>query len=393
MYTKTGSVKSLLAICIVLSQLFIHSQVSAQSNSLATPEDVVTQKYRSLGGNNGFLGRPMHGIRIPPDGKGRYQYFEGGAIYWHPATGVHEIHGEILNKWQSLRWEQGFLGYPLTDESSTPDGAGRFNHFQGGSIYWHPTTGAHEVHGAIRGKWANLGWEQGFLGYPRTDERITPDGYGRYNHFQGGSIYWTSRTGAHAVDGAILRKWASLGWERSILGYPTSDEARIAGGRGRVNEFQRGKIYWFPETGAYEVYEISADSIIGYGPGYSEHNRVYTKNYGQTFDIPAGDYDGSRISANFNQRSWVPRGSKPVLVRFTIHGVDAPIRQELFVQMKADKHIKKDPTRGPLLYHGKEFYLEYGTDADRGYYFAERSDIKGQHLPSSAYFKLERVFR
>ena len=32
------------------------------------------------------------------------------------------------------------------------------------SIYWHPDTGAHEVFGAIRGKWAELGWETGTLG-------------------------------------------------------------------------------------------------------------------------------------------------------------------------------------------------------------------------------------
>jgi uncharacterized protein with LGFP repeats len=46
---------------------------------------------------------------------------------------------------------------PLTDESPTPDGIGRFNHFQGGSIYWTPGIGAHEVHGAIRDKWASMG--------------------------------------------------------------------------------------------------------------------------------------------------------------------------------------------------------------------------------------------
>ena len=45
---------------------------------------------------------------------------------------------------------RGFLHYPVTDETGTPDGVGRFNHFEGGSIYWTPGTGAKEVHGAIR---------------------------------------------------------------------------------------------------------------------------------------------------------------------------------------------------------------------------------------------------
>ena len=34
----------------------------------------------------------------------------------------------IFAKWASLRWEAGILGYPLTDELTTPDGVGRFNH-------------------------------------------------------------------------------------------------------------------------------------------------------------------------------------------------------------------------------------------------------------------------
>ena len=38
------------------------------------------------------------------------------------------------------------------------------------SIYWHPSTGAWEVYGLIRGRWAELGWQTGFLGYPKGPE-------------------------------------------------------------------------------------------------------------------------------------------------------------------------------------------------------------------------------
>src|SRR5919199_153072 len=75
---------------------------------------------------------------------------------------------------------------------------------------------------------------------PLTDETGTPDGVGRFNHFAGGSIYWTPETGAHEVHGAIRDKWANMGWERSELGYPTSDEHDIPGGR--ISQFQRGEI-------------------------------------------------------------------------------------------------------------------------------------------------------
>ena len=105
---------------------------------------------------------------------------------------------DIDIKYAQLGGSTGFLGSPVINESVTPDGSGRYRHFQGGSIYWHPSTGAHEVHGAIRGKWSSLGWERSFLGYPTSDEQSTEDATGRFSEFQHGSIYWSPATGALA---------------------------------------------------------------------------------------------------------------------------------------------------------------------------------------------------
>jgi len=68
----------------------------------------------------------------------------------------------------------------IIDETATPGGTSRYNHFPGGSIYWMPATGAHEVHGAIRNLWSSMGWERSFLGYPTRDELTTEGGVGRY---------------------------------------------------------------------------------------------------------------------------------------------------------------------------------------------------------------------
>lgn len=160
------------------------------------------------------------------------------------------VYGAIGEKYAALGGASGLLGAALTDETATPDGIGRYNHFQNGSIYWTQKTGAFEVHGAIRDKWAAMGWERSFLGYPITDETGAPDGKGRFNHFQHGSIYWSPKTGAHEVHGSIRDHWASLGWERSALGYPVSDETDRSGG-GRSSRFQGGAIHWTPERGAW----------------------------------------------------------------------------------------------------------------------------------------------
>ena len=100
--------------------------------------------------------------------------------------------------------------------------------------------------GAIGAKLRALGGCASVLGYPITDELRTPDGVGRYNVFEHGSIYWTEATGAHEVLGMIRDKWKELGWEAGALGYPTSGEYAVPGGR--KSDFQHGSITWSAAT-------------------------------------------------------------------------------------------------------------------------------------------------
>jgi hypothetical protein len=218
---------------------------------MANGEARIQQKYDEMGGH-AFFGD------LASKEEGRIWTFVTGSCvcYNEQAGAAFEIHGGIYAKWAAL----GGLGWavPSTDELPTPDGVGRFNHFADNtaSIYWTPDTGANAIYGAIRVKWANMGWERSVLGYPTTDELPTPDGVGRFNHFSNaGSIYWTPQTGANAVYGAIRQRWEALGWETSYLGYPTTDEMDFAGG-GRANEFQNGGIYWWPDTGAIDLRDV-----------------------------------------------------------------------------------------------------------------------------------------
>jgi uncharacterized protein with LGFP repeats len=216
--------------------------------------NAIDQHWYALGGEGGVLGPQVTADESPtPDGVGRYRVFRNGSIYWTPSTGAWEVHGGIRGTWAGLGWERSPLGYPITDELPTPDRVGRFNHFQAGSIYWTPSTNAQEVHGAIRVKWAQMGWERSLLGYPVTGEHPTAGAVGRFNHFQGGSIYWTPSTNAQEVHGAIRAKWAQMDWERSALGYPVTGELAAADGVGRFSKFQGGSIYWSPSTNAREV--------------------------------------------------------------------------------------------------------------------------------------------
>ncbi len=186
------------------------------------------------GNNHYWLSLDQLATLIPPKGYSTYR------------CGAGRTRGEIDARYQSLGGCNSFLGPALTDEMPTPDGAGRFNVFYNGSIYWSPSTGAHEVHGAIRDKYKELGWEAGMLGYPISNETKTPDGVGRFSVFENGSIYWTPQLGAHEVHGAIRDKWKELGWEVGSLGYPVSDEYDVP--NGRRSDFEHGSIVFDKTT-------------------------------------------------------------------------------------------------------------------------------------------------
>ncbi|WP_245746387.1 LGFP repeat-containing protein [Nocardia altamirensis] len=212
------------------------------------PYDVggaIEVEYDESGGFT-FFGNPVNPESDAARG-GRWQAFEkGSAIYWHPlVSGAHanQIGGAIRAKWGELGWENGALRYPTTRELPTRK-PGRFNHFEGGTIHWSSTTGAHNTWGAIRDKWATLSWEDGRLGFPVTDEFVAR-GNGAGQHFQGGSIYWSSGTGARVVVGAIRETWAGQNWENGRYGYPISDEYDYNGGR--AQDFQGGRIEWYPQ--------------------------------------------------------------------------------------------------------------------------------------------------
>jgi len=228
----------------------------------------ISDLYELLGGENSVLGSPspQKYRETARDGVGRYRQYEKGRIFWSPATGAHEVHGDIYDKWASLdregtKEQLSLLGYPVSNEKPIPprsDGtAGSFNSFERGTIYMSPQTGAHEMHGLIEQEWKAIGREQSVLGYPVSDEMQTSNGDGQFQEFQGGSIYCNDSTGAHAVTGAIRDKWKSVGAEKGplSLGYPTSDEEDYPGHPGdRLQTFQNGFISWRPDFGAGIVY-------------------------------------------------------------------------------------------------------------------------------------------
>ena len=207
--------------------------------------DAIDAKYAAFGGPTSVLGNPT-GNETAIAG-GSWRPYQRGGIYWLAATGAHEVHGGIFAKYVAVGGPATW-GFPTTDESAAPDG--RYSSFQRLLIGWTQTYGAHTVANGDLTEYVHLGGPAAY-GLPYIDETRTPDHLGSYQHFTpnspfGRSIYYYPGIGSHEVHGGIRATWASLGWERSRLGYPTSDEFSIAGGR--QSNFQHGYITWNATT-------------------------------------------------------------------------------------------------------------------------------------------------
>lgn len=144
----------------------------------------------------------------------------------------------IDEKHRSLGGEDGFLGAPVEALGQCPDGTGFFRRYKKGMIYWSPRTDAHEIHGAILDRWSELGFERSFLGYPISDEMGDSETPGRLSHFQGGMIHWFPASGAHetteqmtlrqVVQKRLLDKYDRIGQRHSPLGLPQDRQMSVA---------------------------------------------------------------------------------------------------------------------------------------------------------------------
>jgi hypothetical protein len=180
------------------------------------------------------------------------QAFERGSIY-SSSAGTFFVRHEVMDGWARQGWENGPLGYPVGNSFCGLTGAGCGAHFQGGSVYYNPSAGAQVVLPQVAAVWARTGWERGPLQYPTGSifTGLRDGGWGQ--HFENGAIY-SSPAGAFAVIGAVYTRWAAQGWERGVLGYPTTS-TYCGLRRGYCGEhFQNGVVYWGPQ-GTFMVYD------------------------------------------------------------------------------------------------------------------------------------------
>lgn len=229
---------------------------SPASGAHSVRNGAIRGSYQRSGSENGPLGYPTMGPEVCGlKGGGCYQMFQGGALIWSAATGAQmSPAGPIRDRYASMGFENGVLGYPVASQVCGLAAAGCSQAFQGGDILWSSASGAHAVTaGAIRANFQSLGGQNGQPGYPVGNEACGLKNAGCYQFFQGGSMIWSSATGAHfSPFGSIRSVWAAQGFENGWLGYPYTDEYCSASGECR-QDFQGGSLIWTSKTGVSVV--------------------------------------------------------------------------------------------------------------------------------------------
>ena len=255
-------------------------------NTAYTLKGCIRSKYNTEGGAEGWLGYPTSEERKLKNGAS--QSFENGQIHWHAGDNhTHATHGAIQSYWASQNWENGWLGYPTSDEQTNSKGASQ--QFQGGEILYYKDGSTVP---SIQAKWEELGGANGKLGAP-TDSVTVKTSQGYVKSFANGIIFATSqedKNTAYIIDSNIYAYWNKLGSPKSYLGLPTEAAKTVQSGnlRGIQQNFQNGTIFYSSKTGTHAIRGAIKTQFDHYGlnkPGFPTSDETKSADNGvwQTF--------------------------------------------------------------------------------------------------------------
>lgn len=236
----------------------------------------ILDKYQSLGGPaDSDLGFPtideVPGLIGPDSRVSTFNASDKPAIFWTPDTGAWAVRGALNAAWDKLGGSAGTLGVPTEDERY--DGDTVSQRFTGGELSWNSATKAFttvpaELADSLAGlevptdattlinlTWRSTGGLSGPLGARQGDQSPIGDN-GAAQGYAGGKIFFTPDTGAHAVTGAILSKYESMGGPTGDLGLPAGAEGDGGVPNSRVSAFSAPDspvIFWTPDSGAIVV--------------------------------------------------------------------------------------------------------------------------------------------
>ncbi|RAU90806.1 hypothetical protein DQP58_22185 [Mycobacterium colombiense] len=244
---------------------------TAVASPIGDAEAAIMAAWDKAGGDTSPLGARKGDVY--PVGEGFALDFDGGKMFFTPATGAKFAYGPVLDKYEQLGGPAGSdLGFPTINEVpglSGPDSRViTFSASDKPVIFWTPEHGPFVVRGALNTAWDKLGSSGGVLGVPVGDE--TYSGEVSSQKFSGGQVSWNRQTKQFtteppaladqlkglqvAIDptAAINTAWRAAGGPSGPLGAKQGGQYSV-GGDGIAQNFAGGKVFFTPATGANAV--------------------------------------------------------------------------------------------------------------------------------------------
>lgn len=275
MKVQRGHMRKLIGSALVSLTTTALAAVLLAPTAVASPigdaEAAMMAAWDKAGGDTSPLGARKGDVY--PAGDGFVLDFDGGKMFFTPATGAKFAYGPVLDKYEQLGGPVGSdLGFPTINEVpglSGPDS--RVITFSAGDkpvIFWTPEHGPFVVRGALNAAWDKLGSSGGVLGVPVGDE--TYNGEVSSQKFSGGQVSWNRQTKQFtteppaladqlkglqvAIDptAAINTAWRAAGGPTGPLGAKQGGQYPV-GGDGIAQNFAGGKVFFTPATGANAV--------------------------------------------------------------------------------------------------------------------------------------------
>lgn len=204
--------------------------------------------------NKSMTGAPTANEKKISSPSGYYQWFKNGKVYYSSKTGAHFVKsGTFNNAYKSVKYEKGSLGYPTSEIKKFKYRSGAsYQNFQKGMITYHKKTGAQVMTSTMMKKWKSLGWERSIGKLPTSSMKCGLVKDGCYQNFEVGKQYWTKKTGVHFIrSGAFMNAYKGSKYEKGSLGYPTSERAKFKNIKGgEYQNFEKGMITYSKSTGA-----------------------------------------------------------------------------------------------------------------------------------------------
>ena len=205
-------------------------------------------KYNSIDGVN-LLGSPLQVEQ--GDGSGFWwQRFANGYIVGSARTGYFVSKGSIREKWGSLGYQNGYLKLPLSDERYDAKNKSWSQIYEGGKVISH-SSGAYRI--VVKDPILKVYEELNDKYHtPIEDDHQDAQGF-KWQEFTNGYIVGTLDTGFFESSGSIRLKWASSGYQSSPVGLPTSNIQETSSGCYK-QEYTKGTI-----EGCNGKYDITLD--------------------------------------------------------------------------------------------------------------------------------------